>query len=276
MSGLVVRGVKTGSRSMGNLNTDTATVQTTSEPAGHAPVVSAGGRRTSHEVGLRRSKAGSLLTRLYGYGSSQLKRLAFRTASRLEGGECYSATMREILRRYHGVVVGAYSYGACMQLGEFPPSVTVGRYCSIAGSVRIFRRNHPHERLSTHPFFYNKAMRFVETDTITSEGLEIGDDTWIGYHSIICPGCHRIGIGAVIGTGAVVTKDVDDFAIVAGNPARLIRYRFPEEVRQLVRESRWWEKPVEEVARFLSEMVKPLEPEAWRHPLLKTGTVKCK
>jgi carbonic anhydrase/acetyltransferase-like protein (isoleucine patch superfamily) len=119
-----------------------------------------------------------------------------------------------------------------------------------------------------HPFFYNSQFGWVAKDTITSGTLEIGHDAWLGERVIITPGSRRIGIGAVVGAGAVVTKDVPDFAIVAGNPARILRFRFSEEVRHLVRESKWWERSVEQCAQYLPDMVKPLKDDVWRHPLL--------
>ena len=89
-------------------------------------------------------------------------------------------------------------------------------------NVDIFLRNHPFERLSMLPFFFNSSLGFVSKDTISTSNLSIEHDAWLGANCIIVPGCSRIGIGAVVGAGSVVTKDVDDFAIVAGNPAKLI------------------------------------------------------
>src|SRR4051794_9846381 len=82
------------------------------------------------------------------YRVARFRRACERAALRLEGGDFFSATMRIILRRYHGVSVGPYSYGECMRPGAFPGGVTVGRYVSIANGVRVYLRNHPYERLS--------------------------------------------------------------------------------------------------------------------------------
>jgi acetyltransferase-like isoleucine patch superfamily enzyme len=187
---------------------------------------------------------------------------------RLEGGDLYSSSLRQILEKYHGVKAGAYSYGEGLIPGAFPPGVTIGRYVSIASGVRVFLRNHPLERLSLHPFFYNRRLGFLKEDSIAGGTLEIGHDAWLGERAIITPGCARIGTGAVVGAGAVVTKDVPDFGIVAGNPARLIRYRFPENTREIILASRWWELSVEQVAKHMPEMTKSVGDEPWQHPLL--------
>lgn len=175
--------------------------------------------------------------------------------------------MQRILATYHGVCVGAYSYGACVVPGAFPAGVTVGRYVSMGLGVQVFLRNHPLERLSMHPFFYNHRLGWVPEDTIASGTLEIGHDAWIGASAIITPRCTRIGIGAVVGAG--VTRNVSDFAIVTGNPARLIRLRFSEKTREAIKASRWWELSPVGCVRSMADMTKPLDDEPSRHPLPK-------
>jgi virginiamycin A acetyltransferase len=197
----------------------------------------------------------------------QVRVACIAMARRLEGGEMYSHTIREVLLRFYGLEVGAYSYGECTIPGAFPPGVSIGRYVSIAAGVRVFRRNHPTDRLSTHPFFYNQRLGLVERENIPNARLVIEHDVWIGERAIITPRCGRIGLGAVIGAGSVVTEDVPDFAIVAGVPAKLLRYRFAEGLRDAVRRSRWWERSVWELARHLPSMVEPLDL-ASTHPLL--------
>jgi tetrahydrodipicolinate N-succinyltransferase len=112
-----------------------------------------------------------------------------------------------------------------------------------------------------HPFFYNKELGYVTEDTIPSGTLYIGHDAWIGERAIIAPGCKRIGIGAVIGAGSVVTKDVPDFAVVAGAPARIIRFRFSPEIQDAVLKSQWWELSLQDLARNLKSLTVTLDRE---------------
>ncbi|TPN76148.1 CatB-related O-acetyltransferase [Mesorhizobium sp. CU2] len=118
----------------------------------------------------------------------------------------------------------------------------IGAFCSIAKEVVFLCcANHPTSFVSTFPF---KVVMTKEepdgADLLKAGPLEIGNDVWIGRRAIIMPGVH-IGDGAVVGAGAIVTKDVAPYAIVAGNPARLIRYRFdPDQIESLLA-IRWWD-----------------------------------
>jgi virginiamycin A acetyltransferase len=222
--------------------------------------------------GLRRSPLAPLLIGLYklvrGHKRWRMAGLVFNLLKRVEGGRAKSYTSRQLLARYHGVEVGAYSYGECMIPGWFPKCVTIGRYSSIAAGVRVYNQNHPIDHLSTHPYFYDPGMRLVKSDP-PRHRLMIGHDVWIGVNAIITPGCRRIGNGAVVGAGAVVTKDVEDFAIVAGNPAKLIRHRFPADTRDAITASQWWDQPIDTCAKSMETMTAPVSEELLRHPLLQ-------
>lgn len=193
-----------------------------------------------------------------------------KLALRLEGGEFYSRTARWMMKCHYGVTIGDYSYGNCFNVADFPKGVTIGRYVSVGPDVRVFRRNHPADRLSLHPIFYNSALGFVSSDTIGSSLLEIGHDAWIGANAVILPGCTQIGIGAVIGAGAIVTKNIPNFGIAVGNPARVLRTRFSEEICERILMSRWWEHSATECIEHMPHMVVPLNNVLTSHPLLKS------
>jgi len=121
--------------------------------------------------------------------------------------------------------------------------------------------DHPLRLKSLHPFFANPALGFVKQLKIYRPRYEIGHDVWIGTNALILPNAARIGTGAVIGAGSVVTHEVPPFALVAGNPARIIKYRFSEQVRKDIIESRWWERNIDDITKessyfktFLNEM----------------------
>lgn len=154
-----------------------------------------------------------------------------------------SATVRVLLKRYFGIEVGAHSYGPCLEPGAWPPGVTVGRYTSIGPDVAVFRRNHPTDRASTHPYFYNSHLGHVSEDTIEAAPLHIGSDVWIGARAIVTPGCRVIADGSVVAAGSVVTSDVTAYSVVGGVPARQLGTRFDAPIAERLAESRWWEQP---------------------------------
>ena len=128
--------------------------------------------------------------------------------------------------------------------------VRCGNYCSIGENVVFAPSRHPLDRLTTHLETYlglawphdPAAIRRVPFEGIW-EPVEIGHDAWIGTGAVIMGGV-KIGTGAVIAANAVVTKDVPPYAIVAGVPARVLRYRFDEPMRAALLESAWWEYDV--------------------------------
>lgn len=185
------------------------------------------------------------------YRLKLLKPLIRKLVLRAEGGVFRSRLYRELIRVDQGVSIGDYSYGSILKAGVLPPGTVVGRYCSVGSGLVVRRRDHPIERLSQHPFFYNHRLGMVARDTIaldTDNPLTIGHDVWIGDRVTIVSGCRNIGNGAVIAAGAVVTRDVPAYAIVGGIPARLLRMRFDAPVIAAVEASRWWMLSIDQLA----------------------------
>jgi acetyltransferase-like isoleucine patch superfamily enzyme len=199
----------------------------------------------------------SLLYSLYSINNFRMRKLILSLIMKLEKGEFYSKTLRKIFKDYHKIDIGMYTHGGCFDFISIAPYTTIGRYCSIANAVHIFNRDHPLHYKSTHSFFFNPLLKKVKKETQKFIPLWIGNDVWIGYNAVILSTVRRIGDGAVIGAGAVVNKDVPPYAIVVGNPARIVRYRFsPQTINELLT-SRWWEKDIGEID--VAEYSRPYE-----------------
>jgi acetyltransferase-like isoleucine patch superfamily enzyme len=198
-----------------------------------------------------------LLVRLY--AAKRLRPLVLKVARRLEGGEFRSTTLREIFRRYWGVDIGLYTHGACFEPWVVDRYTTIGRYSSIAHGARILNHNHPIGLKGTSGLFFNPALGLCEDWLTPFNPLSIGNDVWIGANAVILPEVNSVGDGAVIGAGAVVSRDVPPYAVVLGNPGRVVKYRFPPEVVARLLEEKWWEQDLPEVASRIREFQTPLE-----------------
>lgn len=192
------------------------------------------------------------------YSVPRLRGFVRRAALRLEGGEFRSTTLREIFARYWGVEIGLYTHGGCFEPWMVDAKTTIGRYTSIAGGVRVVNHNHPLSFKGTSGLFFNPALGLCEKWLVDHNPLEIGNDVWIGANAVIMPEVSRIGDGAVIGAGAVVSRDVPPYAVVLGNPARVVKYRFPEDVIARLLEEKWWEKDLSELAERIGEFQVPV------------------
>jgi len=136
--------------------------------------------------------------------------------------------------------------------------LNIGRYCSIAGRLALVGGNgfHQYNRLSTFPF--SQRLPFSKSNaakTLFSDNacfpineICIGNDVWIGEDVFIAKNV-KIGNGAVIAAKSVVTRDVPGYAIVAGNPAEIKKYRYSKEVIDMIEKIKWWEWPIEEIAK---------------------------
>ena len=144
------------------------------------------------------------------------------------------------------VDIGSYTY---ISHDSILNNVKIAKFCSIGPKVFIGGGMHPTTFVSTHPSFYSmrgqSSISFADNFyfTETSEVI-IGNDVWIGARVIILDGI-RIGDGAIIGAGSVVTKDVPDYAIVAGTPAKVLKYRFDQKDIIFLISYKWWDKDIE-------------------------------
>jgi virginiamycin A acetyltransferase len=183
---------------------------------------------------MKRSLVGRLVELAYSHLPA--KSFLLRSAVKREGGQLTSVTLRRVLQRHHGVDVGPYSYGSLLTPGQADRGTSIGAYVSIGPGVRRLGANHPTDRLLMNPYAYNPALGLAQkSDDVERSSCRIEHEAWIGANSLILSRCVRIGVGAVVGAGSVVTRDVPDFAVVVGNPARQIATRLTAEQQSQVR-----------------------------------------
>src|SRR5262245_6947374 len=139
---------------------------------------------------------------------------------------------------------------------------TIGKFCSIAAMTRINPGNHPMQRASQAHFTYRASAYFPgESDEAEffawrrKHHVDIGHDVWIGHGAVVLPG-RSIGSGAVVAAGAIVTSDVPSYTIVAGNPARPIKRRFPEGIAGRLADLAWWDWDHETLRQALADFRK--------------------
>lgn len=148
----------------------------------------------------------------------------------------------------YNVKYGDFSYNS---IRVSMMNCSIGRFCSIAGGVYIGSGKHPvNKYVSTHPIFYspNKqcGISLTEGKSYFDEMgyVTIGNDVWIGLNCIIADDV-KIGNGVIIAANSFVNKDIPDYAIVAGSPAKIIKYRFEEDEIQFLLKFKWWDKDIE-------------------------------
>ena len=152
-------------------------------------------------------------------------------------------------------IIGKYTYTGLNTIINY---ASIGRFCSIARNVDIGGFNHDYTHVTTMPYFRyaqmkaggDKLVAELETDGL----CEIGNDVWIAAGAQILHHV-KVGDGAVVGAGAVVTKDVPPYAIVAGVPARIIGYRFEEKYISALQEIQWWNWSDDTIAENMEWMI---------------------
>lgn len=177
---------------------------------------------------------------------------------------CY---LRNVLTNPH-IEVGVYSYyddpdGAQNfernVLYHYPfigDKLIIGKFCAIARGVKFIMNgaNHKMDGFSTYPFYIFAGgweQHMPQLADLPYKGdTVIGNDVWIGYDALIMPGVH-IGNGAIIAARSVVTSDIPAYAVVGGNPAKVIRNRFAADVIEALLELAWWDWPIDRLSRNL-------------------------
>lgn len=172
---------------------------------------------------------------------------------RVEMAECSEFGRRNLIRSTR------IGFGSYTGTNTIIKNAEIGSYCSIAWNVSIGGGNHDMSAASTYtPYWWKRTLGLTLRDDRCSARCEIGSDVWIGSGANIVTGV-KVGNGAVLGAGAVVVKDVPPYSIMGGVPARLIRYRFDEEICERLLRIAWWDWPREMVKQAAPLLNKKLD-----------------
>lgn len=151
--------------------------------------------------------------------------------------------------------IGNYTYGinnlSILSNNGSEEMVEIGKFCSIASGVTIITGgNHPIHWKSLYPIRikFNLVGKYEDGMPFSKGPIIIGNDVWIGTNVLILSGV-KIGNGSVLAAGSVVTKDVPPFSIVAGNPAKVIKFRFDSDQIKLISNLSWWDWDIEKIIR---------------------------
>ncbi|MGV8144578.1 MAG: CatB-related O-acetyltransferase [Methanothermobacter sp.] len=147
------------------------------------------------------------------------------------------------------ITIGEFTYGQpTVHMWTDKYKVKIGKFCSFSyNNTIIVDGNHRIDWVSTYPF--GKLIKDIPENPghpIGKGDIIIGNDVWMGQNALILPGVN-IGDGAVIGANSVVTRNVDDYEIVAGNPAKHVKYRFNPQQIDSLKKIRWWDWPIEKI-----------------------------
>lgn len=170
------------------------------------------------------------------------------------------------------ILIGDYSYYDAPQGAEnfekenvlyhydfSPEKLIIGKFCALATNTKFIMSsaNHKLDGFSTFPFcvFAHGWEREMTLSDFQNKGDTIvGNDVWFGFDSTILPGI-KIGDGAIIGSKSVVSKDVPPYSIVCGNPARIIKFRFEDEIIADLLKLKWWDWPKEKITRNIRNII---------------------
>ena len=178
----------------------------------------------------------------------------------IENNEVYTELIK-LKKRLHekfkntseNVSIGDYTYGN-FEIREWDnkTKLKIGKYCSIAdGVIFLLGGEHRSDFITTYPFnALLKNFNYIEGHPHTKGNITIGNDVWIGSEAKILSGVN-IEDGAIIGANSIVTKDVPPYAIAAGNPAKIVRYRFDEITINKLLKIKWWDFDEKEIIEII-------------------------
>jgi len=185
----------------------------------------------------------------------QVKKLVLSDYARIEGKHSRVTGCGSVL-------IGRHSHGSSVSINA-GTDISIGSYCSFGHNLTIMTGSTHHhlERTSSFAFghvpFYNGNQ--WNTDSMPDHhALTIGSDVWIGANVFILRSVKNVGHGVIIGAGSVVTKDIPDYAVVVGVPAKVIKYRFNQEIIKALLKLKWWEWPDEKVQAYSAFLTKNL------------------
>lgn len=152
-----------------------------------------------------------------------------------------------LIRSTNQITAGKMSFHNGGFVVQGSQKVTIGSYCALGENIRIITENHDYNYPTMQYVFHRQNFGKSHPGLLqnppnierTKGGIEIGNDVWIGHNATILSGV-KIGNGAILGTGCIVTKDVEPYSIVSGIPARKIKMRFNEEIIKYLQEIQWW------------------------------------
>jgi len=152
-----------------------------------------------------------------------------------------------IIKKSHNIRVGKENYHNGNLIVKGKGVLHIGSYCAFGQDIKIILSNHNYEFPSIQYTLYMKNFGGLPYE-ITSGSTEIGSDVWIGDNVVLLPNV-KIGNGVIVGAGAVVTKDIPDYAIVGGSPAKILKYRFSESKIKDLNDKKWWDWTDEEIGK---------------------------
>ena len=146
------------------------------------------------------------------------------------------------------IQVGSFTsiWGPNIYLGSHIYPIRIGSFCSVARNVTIQEAYHKSDSISTYHMLSNFFGDDIRKELVSKGEITIENDVWIGANAIILSGV-KVGNGSIVAAGSVVNKDVPPYAIVAGNPAKIVKYRFCNETIDALLQLSWWDWPIDKI-----------------------------